>query len=138
MSNVGCETGAATSWIETNEAVKMPPHRFYIWCLETVTLMAFSLVAWSGSSIPKNCLTNQTLIHLRGRKTVTFSRDRCRQSGLAGSGTFQREGSQKHSFSAFQRRYCMSFPLGITWAFQCTASCCPDPRFLVMGWTSTT
>lgn len=30
MSNVGCDAGAATSWIETNEAVKMPPHRFYI------------------------------------------------------------------------------------------------------------
>lgn len=71
----------------------------------------------SGSSFPKSPLTDQTLIHQRGRKTITFSRDGCRQAGLAGSGTLQREGWQKHSFSAFQRRYCMSFPLGIAWAF---------------------
>lgn len=45
MSNVGCDAGAATSWIETSEAVKMLPHRFYIWCLETAALMVFSLVA---------------------------------------------------------------------------------------------
>lgn len=45
MSNAGCDAEAAMCWIETNEAVKMPPHRFYIWCLETATPMAFSLVA---------------------------------------------------------------------------------------------
>lgn len=28
MSNVGCDAGAAMSWIETNEAVEIPPHRF--------------------------------------------------------------------------------------------------------------
>lgn len=33
-----CDARAATSWIETKEAVKMPPHRFYIWCLGTATL----------------------------------------------------------------------------------------------------
>lgn len=54
--------------------------------------------------MPKPPLAYQTLIHLRGRKTINVSRNECGQFGLKDIGALQGEGWLEDSFFSFLER----------------------------------